>query len=162
MKTLKIISISVFIFFSNISLDKNEKKILNEFSIENKKNLNELLLQNQLGCRPQTKVKFYIETEIIKKQRGFNIVETKIFVLDKFSGKNNLLTRNNILMLNYEDTVIDFNIETENSILINGDRILTSDKNTPFSLTELMKFEEIAISYNASKNKLLKRINNKI
>jgi hypothetical protein len=149
---LAVIIISLFSFGSKKeikSLDLNLDKI----------NVVEMLSQQQFECRPSSDFMFYVETSLIKKIRGANNINAKVYILDKSSGKMNLLAQENIQVNKFEGAIaIESNNKNnfESIVLENGDKIIGGSEKAPYAFNELIKNEAIYNSYINATNKLLK------
>lgn len=147
---LLIVSLSSF-----VKLDKNTSK----FNLE-KMNVLKLLSKQNYECRPSSKFMFYVETKMVKKERGANTINAKIYVLDKVSGLSTVLASENILAHSYKGD-ISLQYKTVKNYcgkvtLNNGDKIIGSTEKASYCFNELVKFESIYTSYLRSKNNLLK------
>tara|TARA_R110002126_G_scaffold277373_1_gene423162 strand:+ start:140 stop:610 length:471 start_codon:yes stop_codon:yes gene_type:complete len=139
----------IILSFSKI---KNTAKInLSETNSE----ILEFLSIQQFECRPSSKFKFYVDTKILKKSRGFSTIQAKIYIVENKSGKSNLLATENIIAPIQKDIVLAYNevIQTDLKLLENGDKILNYKTN----FSELLGFSTIYDSYLTSRNKLLSR-----
>jgi hypothetical protein len=147
---LLLVTLSSFVKLDNKALKLNLEKM----------NVLEILYKENHGCRPSSKFMFYVETKMVKKARGANTINAKIYVLDRFNGFSNLLASENILVPSYEgDVFLEYEtLETScgNTTLDNGDKIIGTTKKVPYCFNDLVKFESIYSSYLKSKNKLLK------
>lgn len=141
--------------FVKISENSSEKKLNLE-----KVNILEILSKQKYECRPSSEFMFYVETNLVKKARGANTINTKIYVLDRVSGFSNLLASENILVPSYKgDVFLEYEtVETNcgKGTLDNGDRLIGTTEKAPYCFHELVKFEAIYSSYLKSKNNLLK------
>ncbi|APZ46717.1 hypothetical protein BW723_10660 [Polaribacter reichenbachii] len=152
--TVLIIAVIGFFTYSKAGNDNTPKSkvILEEVNVV------ELLSKQEQGCRPSSEVMFYVDTEIVKKHRGFSEINAKIYVLDRITGKTNLLTSENILLAYYQDSVLGNALNTCDSSLNelkNGDKLIGDNIVSTYSFSELMKYETIYDSYIRSTNKLL-------
>ncbi len=134
-------------------------------SEENKLNLEEInvitiLSKQKYECRPSSEFMFYVETTLVRKSRGANIISASIFVLNRRTGYFNLLANENILVPLYKDAIsLESNTglsDCEKVVLNNGDTTLGSSKNTPYCFSKLVEFEVIYSSYLKAKNKLFR------
>ncbi|PQJ76762.1 hypothetical protein [Polaribacter glomeratus] len=119
----------------------------------------EILIKQKNGCRPSSEFMFYVETELVKKARGANTINAKIYVLDRASGFSNLLVSENILVSSFKGEVF-LQYKTEKNYcgeatLHNGDKIIGTKEKSLYCFNELVKFESIYSSYLKSKNNLL-------
>lgn len=119
----------------------------------------DVLVKQKYECRPNAEFMFYVETEIVKKMRGANIINASIYVLNRTTSKSTLLASENIFCVNYKDAVFleqnVFKKDNESFVLGNGDRAIRSYKNTPYCFNQLIKFHTIFNSYTQSRNNLL-------
>lgn len=140
--------------FSFTSINKDTSKInFNNIDII------KVLSKEEFQCRPSSEFMFYVESSLLKKQRGFNIVKAEVFILNRSSGDKAVLASEEVIIPNSSETILQF----ENSISIpseylskNGDFSIKNNSNTPFSLRELIVYNSIYSSYINSTNKLLK------
>jgi hypothetical protein len=83
-----------------------------------------------LECRSSSDFLFYVETKLVKKSRGFNIINASIFILSRVSGKSNLLANENIMITFHKEIILKCDSEasySEKIVLTNGDKIIGSD-----------------------------------
>lgn len=100
----------------------------------------------------------YVEASLVKKSRGFKTINASVYILDRASGISSLLANEDIILPNYNDSILDYDIETANYekiILKNGDKILITDCSSQYSFKELLKYEVVYNSYVRSAKKLL-------
>ena len=160
MKPLKKFMALAVILIGIFSFSKKEntspKATLN---IENI-NIVEILSKQQFECRPSSDFIFYVETSLVKKIRGANQINAKVFILDKVSGSKSLLAQENLQINKFKDSIEinDYNSENAfmSSILENGDKIIGGSDKAPYSFNDLIKYESIYNGYINSTNKLLK------
>ena len=123
-------------------------------------NVIKILSSQKYECRPSSEFMFYVETDLVKKNRGANTINASIFVLDRATGYSSLLAKENILVPLYKDAIsleyMPLVSDCEKSVLNNGDKIIGSSKNTPYCFNELIEFEVIYRSYLKAKNKLFR------
>lgn len=141
---------------SFVKVDTNTSKLNLE-----KINILEVLSKQNNGCRPSSEFMFYVETKMVKKARGANTINAKIFVLDRFSGVSKLLASENILATSYKKGDVFLHYKTVNkycgkATLNNGDKIIGTTEKTVYCFNDLVKFEPIYSSYLRAKNDLLK------
>jgi hypothetical protein len=119
----------------------------------------EILGKQKNECRPSSKFMFYVETELVKKVRGANIINAKIYILNRADGASNLLASETILASSFKGAVFlqyeTLKNDCGNAMLENGDKIIGNIHNSSFCFKQLVKFESIYNSYLISKNKLL-------
>lgn len=160
MKPLKKFMALAVLLIGIFSFNKKENK-----SVETALNLDginvvEMLSKQHFECRPTSDFMFYVETSLVKKIRGANNINAKVFILDKITGKKNLLAQENIQVKKYEDSIEIEDFDSENAfkslILENGDKIIGSSEKAPFAFDELVKYESIYNGYINATNKLLK------
>jgi hypothetical protein len=121
-------------------------------------NVEQMLSQQELGCRPTSGLQFYVKSELVAKSRGLSTINAQIYVFDKNSGQSNLLAEENIMIPSYKDAVLNYDSSIENSeitVLKNGDKIIDGNTTALFTFSELVKYETIYNSYIKSTNKLL-------
>jgi hypothetical protein len=157
MKSLKIItvlSLLLITFFSFVKVEKEPLK-LNLDNID----IIEILSKQKYECRPSSNFMFYVETKIIKKLRGANNINAKVYFLDRLTGSKNLLADENLQVAKFKNAFVDNHTETklQTSILNNGDQIIGGAKKAPYSFNELVKFESIYSSYKKSRSKFTKK-----
>jgi hypothetical protein len=123
-------------------------------------NVIETLSKQQFECRPTSDFMFYVETDLVKKIRGANNVNARVYILDKVSGRKALLADENIQIKKFEGAIElkDHSAEGsfKNEIIQNGDVLIGSSEKAPFTFDELIQFESIYNSYLNSTNKLLR------
>jgi hypothetical protein len=125
-----------------------------------KGNAIEILSNQEFGCRPISNTYFYVETDLVKKSRGFTTINAKVYALDKVSGNTVLLAKQNLIVSNYKDAVLNYDnssVNFDKTTLDNGDKLLKSETNSLYEFSDLIKFEVINNCYTKSKNKLLKK-----
>lgn len=151
----KIISVCL-ILVGVFSFSKTEETFpkleLSEFNMIKK------VLNEKKECRPSSEFMFYVETELIKKYRGYNKVKANIYVLNRDSGLSSLLASKNVAIPNYKGSVLIFDHQTnktKNVELLNGDKIIGKHVTEQYNFNELMKNKIIYSSYVRSANKLL-------
>jgi hypothetical protein len=120
-------------------------------------NIFEMLSKQQFECRPSLEFMFYVETNLVKRMRGANEINAKVYFFDKLSGKKRLLA-NEIVQINaFKGAIV--NHTSENVFkpirLKNGDKIIGTATKAPYSFSELMQFESIYNSYINATNILL-------
>lgn len=104
---------------------------------------------------------FYVETSLVKKIRGANNINAKVFILDKSTGRKNLLAQENIQVKKFEGA-IELEDQSRNNLFIssyileNRDKIIGGSEKSLFAFNELVKYEFIYNGYINSTNKLLK------
>lgn len=155
-KKIITLSIALLAVFSFAKFKKN-KNLTSNVNLE-KVDVIALLSQLESGCRPPNKVMFYVDTEIIKKHRGFSEISARIYITDRISGASNELSSTHILLPYYKDAVIVNHEKITNGNLItiqNGDKIIVDGKKAAYSFNELISFKTIYNSYLRSSNKLL-------
>ena len=119
-------------------------------------NVIETISKQQLECRPSSDFMFYVEADLVKKVRGANTVNAKVFMLEKSTGRTSLLASENVQILKFDGAIsIENNSSLRSKVLRNGDKILTNSNKSNFNLNELVQFETIYNSYIKSTNKLL-------
>lgn len=123
-------------------------------------NIEQLLTKQQFECRPTSDFMFYVETDLVKKVRGANNINAKVFILDKVSGQKSLLAQENIQIKKYQDAIaLEGFSENENfktTILENGDKIIGGSEKSLYAFDELVKYEAIYNGYINATNKLLR------
>lgn len=159
MNFLKLIIVNSLLFLILFPLTKENRISLNPVSEIEEINIIEILTDQKYQCRPSSKFMFYVETNLVKKGRGFKTITANIFVFNRATGNSNLLASEHLLVPNYKDAIgLQFKSYKSNCnkiVLSNGDRVLGNSKNTPYCFNELINFEAINRSYTQSKNKLL-------
>ncbi|PQJ79946.1 hypothetical protein [Polaribacter porphyrae] len=158
MKPLKNFTALAVILIGIFSFSKVENKKTNTTLDLSKVNVTESLSKLQFDSRSSDYL-FYVDTDIIKKIRGASTINAKVYIVEKASGKKNLLASENLQVLNYSGAVSVYehdNIDNYKSIVLsNGDEFLKTNTKAPFSLSNLLKYESIYRSYISSTNDLL-------
>ena len=144
LSALLVLIVGIFAFTSKTNTTENSKLDLSNINI-----LEELSEQN-LSCRPTSDYVFFVETELQEKLRGANAIEAKIHILEKSTGKSNVISSESIIVPKFNGAVL---LDPAEKQLENGDKIIKSE--TSYSLKELMKYETIHNSYVKSTNELL-------
>lgn len=151
---LAVILIGIFSF--NKKENKTVETALNLESI----NVVELLSKQHFECRPTSDFMFYVETDLVKKVRGANNINAKVFILDKVTGQKSLLAQENIQVKKFEGSIELEDISKEklfkSSNLVNGDKIIGGSEKAPYAFEELVKYESIYNGYINATNKLLR------
>ena len=158
MKNIKKIAVLALLLIAIFSFSKVEKTTPKTSLNLEQINIIKILSSQDLECRPSSDFLFYVETNLVKKSRGYNTINASIFVLDRVSGKSNLLANKNIMVPFLKETVLQHDSEVCDSkkiVLTNGDKIIGSDAYTPYSFNELIKYDVINNSYNRATNDLL-------
>jgi hypothetical protein len=158
MKTIKKIT-ALFVLlvgiFSFTRIESNPAK--------NSVNLNQIdvieTLNNEyFECRPSSKIMFYVESTVLKKYRGYNVVKADVKLLDRISGKSRLLASKNVVIPFSKDAIleiVEINDTSNNIILKNGDTLLNAEKTNDYHFNDLVQYSSIYNSYINSTNKLL-------
>lgn len=157
MRPLKKIAFFAVILTGLFSFNKSEKTIP-PLNIDNLNAL-EILSNQSLECRPTSDYMFFVETELVKKSRGFTTVNASIYLMNRASGQYNLLASEHVavpfhkdmISLDYEPAIRD----CDSTILENGDRIIGNTNSGSYCFAELIKNEAVYISYVSAANKLL-------
>tara|TARA_R110002049_G_scaffold68910_2_gene178567 strand:+ start:361 stop:837 length:477 start_codon:yes stop_codon:yes gene_type:complete len=125
-------------------------------SLEKEKIVKMLSVQ-ELGCRPSSELNFHVETTLLKKYRGYAKIEAKVFVLNKLTNQKSMLASENIIVANYKDSFINYDIikNSATTELKNGHIIIHNEIDTEFKLANLLNSELIYNRYIISTNKLL-------
>lgn len=122
-------------------------------------NVVDMLSKQQFECRPSSDVMFYVETSIVKKVRGANNINAKVYLIDRASGNKSLLAVENLQVKKFQDAIAigehDAIDGFETSTIANGDKITGSLEKAPYNFEELIKYEAIYNAYVNSTNKLL-------
>lgn len=151
---LAVILIGIFSFSK-----KEDTSFKTALNLENI-NVVEVLSKQQFECRPSSNFIFYVETSLVKKIRGANQINAKVFILDKVSGSKSLLAQENVQINKFKDSIEikDHNSESAfmSSVLDNGDKVIGGSEKAPYNFNELIKYESIYNGYINSTNKLLK------
>lgn len=137
--------------FSNF---KNKKS---NVSIDNS-NVIESVLNSKTSCRPLSNMMLYVETSLVKTSRGYKTINASIYVLDRISGISTLLVNEDVIVANYKDSVLEYNVTStkyNKTVLKTGDVVLGKDFSNQYSFNEIMKYEVVYNSYINSTNKLL-------
>lgn len=118
----------------------------------------DVLNTHRFECRPSGDYLFYVDTDLVKKIRGAKKVNSKIYILERATGKKALLAQNEVQIANFDDSIqiTDGVTESEQTFaLTNGDVVYNNNTNAPYSFKDLMKYERIYGSYIAATNELL-------
>ncbi len=146
-----------FILICILSSNSKENKLL-ELNLA-EINIIEVLFDQQFGCGPSSEFLFYVETNLIKKIRGANIINAKVYVLEKVSGRKKLLATENIQVNKFKGAIAiqEHNIERtfKSYLLDNGDKVLGGSEKLTISFNKLIKYESIYNSYLNATDKLL-------
>lgn len=157
MRPLKKAAFSAVILIGLFSFSKTEKSIPS-LNIDNL-NVIEILSKQSLQWRPTSNHVFYVESELVKKSRGFNTINAKVFLMDRKTGQYNLLSSENIAVPLHKDMIsLDFETavrDCELTTLENGDKIVGNANSGDYCFSELIKNETVYQSYISSTNKLL-------
>jgi hypothetical protein len=162
MKSLKkVMAIAVLLigFFSFSTESFGTKDKINPESYLNLEEINifEMLSKQQFECRPSSEFMFYVETNLVKRMRGANEINAKVYFFDKLFGKKLLLANEIVQIKTFQGAIV--NHTSENVFkpirLKNGDTIIDTVTKTPYSFIELLQFESIYNSYISATNNLL-------
>jgi hypothetical protein len=157
MKPLKNIAFIAILLIGIFSFSKSEKPETT-LNIDNI-NVLEILSEQNLTCRPNSDFLFYVESSLVKKSRGFNTVNARVYIVDRSTGKHNLLASENVAVPFHKDMIaLDYETTTrecEVTTLENGDKIVGNANSSNYCFSELMKNEIVYNSYLNSTNKLL-------
>jgi hypothetical protein len=161
MKPLKKIAALAVILICVFSFIKKENKKTEIASKLKTINVENVLNKEHFECRPSSDYVFQIETNIVKKIRGANNINAKIFIIEKASGKKQLLAQEYIQVKKFEDAIDikDHSLEDHDlkiTELVNGDKIIGENNEGQYSFKELVKYEVIYNKYIHSTNKLLR------
>ena len=157
MKPLKNIAFIAVLLIGIFSFSKSEKPktTLNIDDI----NVLEILSKQDLTCRPNADFLFYVESSLVKKSRGFNTANARVYMVDRSTGQYNLLASENAAVPFHKDMIaLDYETTTrecEMTSLENGDKIVGNASSGNYCFSELMKNEIVYNSYINSTNKLL-------
>lgn len=151
---LAVILIGIFSFSKKE--DISSKTALNLENI----NVVDILSNQEFECRPSSEFIFFVETSLVKKIRGANQINAKVYILDKLTGSKSLLAQDNVQINKFEGSIEIKDYNTDNNliskVLENGDKIIGGSENSPYSFNDLLEYESIYNSYINSTNKLLK------
>lgn len=152
---LAVILICVFSFVKKENEKSKTKLKLRTINIEN------VLDKQHFECRPSSDYVFQVETSIVKKIRGANNINAKIFIIDKATGKKDLLAQENIQVQKFEDAIAITDHSLENldlkiTQLANGDKIIGGSEKGKYTFKELVNYDAIYNKYIHSTNKLLR------
>ena len=156
LKKITVLFVLLLTLFSFVKKEINSADIksnLEEINVIN------ILSKQKYECRPSSKYMFYVEANLVKKVRGANNINAKIFFLDKVSGIKNLLASENIQINKFKGAIAIQQNTSEKAfqtfVLKNGDIIIGDSENAPYSFKELISFESIYNSYVYATNNLL-------
>ncbi|PQJ75541.1 hypothetical protein [Polaribacter gangjinensis] len=157
MKPLKNIALIAVLLVGIFSFSKSENS-QSKLNIDNL-NVLEILSKQDVSCRPNSDFLFYVESSLVKKSRGFNTVNARVYMIDRSTGQYNLLASENVAIPFHKDMIaLDYDstkTELELVTLVNGDKIVGNDNSGNYSFSELMEYEMVYNSYINSTNKLL-------
>lgn len=122
-------------------------------------NVIDMLSKQQFECRPSSDVMFYVEANIIKKIRGANNINVKVYLVDRASENKSLLAVENVqinkfegaIAIGHHDAIDGFKVTK----LANGDKIIGCSEKAPHNFEDLIKNESIYSAYINATNKLL-------
>lgn len=156
MKILKIVIpafILLTVVFSFVKIENNIKELdLNSIDVK------ELLTKNEFECRPSSKYMFYVDTEILKKSRGYSIIKADVFLYERASGTSALIATNNIISPLSKDAIIGYKNELGSPFykkIKNGDKAFGYKSESLDYFNELMNYKSIYKSFEVSRDKLL-------
>jgi hypothetical protein len=158
MKFIKKIVFITLVLVTILSFTKVEKDV--EALSLNDIDAMSILSRQELGARPSSKFTFYVDTDLVKKARGYSLLKSSIYIYERTTGKYNLLATKQIISPIHKETFLDYEIAKYNSntkLLKNGDKILSDKEKSQYSFNELIDFRVIYNSYLVSKNKLIKK-----
>lgn len=120
--------------------------------------VNELLSMEASRCRPSSEFMFYVDTETLKKSRGYSTIKADIFIYERATGKFNLLSNNSIIVPNHKEAILDYEIRMHHfdKTLENGDKVLDNKTVSTYNFNELIEHKTIYHSYLISRSKLSK------
>ena len=159
MKTLKKILILCLLggIFSFTKIDTNTSK--NEINLD-QIDVIKALNKEYFECRPSSKIMFYVESEVEKKSRGYNVVKANIKVLDRQTGNTKILASQSIIIANNKDAILEIPELADaksTSVLRNGDILLQNGYFNKYQFNELVKYSSVYNSYVKSTNTLLNK-----
>jgi hypothetical protein len=102
---------------------------------------------------------FFVETEKLKKYRGYSIIKSNIFLFERATGKSTLLISQKMLLPKHKDIVLGFKENIDSFYLRkleNGDSVFLNDVSINSKFNNLMSYKSVYNSYILSKNKLIK------
>ena len=158
MKTIKKITALFVLLVGIFSFTKIESNPAKSSVNLNKIDVIETLNNEYFECRPSSKIMFYVESTILKKARGYNVVKADVKLLDRISGKSRLLASQNVVIPFSKDAILEIaeiNDIHNNIILKNGDTLLSAEKTNDYHFNDLVQYSSIYNSYINSTNKLL-------
>lgn len=156
MKTIKNITLILILIigiFSFKNPESNSKIVsLNEIAVK------EILSKESAGNRPSTEFMFYVETEVVQKNRGYSIIDASIYIFERSSGKFKILANNNVVVPYHKEAVLEYEVRIVDydKTLENGDKIIINEGNSTYNFSDLMENHNIYRSYVDARNKLLK------
>ena len=119
-----------------------------------------LLSKQQLECRPSSKFMYYVDTEILKKSRGYSLIKANVYIYERATGKYSLLATENIFSPFQKDAILNYEIAESNcntKQLENGDKVIGNKENSKYCFNELIAYKTVYNSYITSRNKLLEK-----
>ncbi len=153
LKMIPLVKISAFAvpFFVGLLFFNEPAPIHNEtFNLKTVPVLS-ILYQHQFECRSESDFRFYIEADLVKKIRGAHLVNVKIYIFDKSIAQKALLAEENIQINRFQgaieikDHAVNTNLKKQ--LLKNGDTIIGTIAQPPFSFNELIKYETVYQKY---------------
>jgi len=161
MKPLKKFSALAVVLIVILSFSKKEINDVQPTLNLETVNVDKLLIKQKFECRPLADFIFYVETDLVKKIRGASNINAKVYIMDRATGRKNLLAQDNVQIKNFKDAIFleddsAINNNLTNLLLENGDKIIGNSDKFPYAFNELIKYEAIYSSYINATNKLLK------
>ncbi len=157
---IKNIAIAVIVICASSFNKKATKSLELDLNLKNI-NIDEVLAMHQFECRPSSDFIFDVETTLIKKIRGANNINAKIFIVDRTTGRKNLLAQENIQVKNFSDAIVIKDYSNDKlyekvTKLVNGDKIVGNQQHDNlYRFQELVQYDFIYNKYIRSTNKLL-------
>lgn len=148
-KAIALVVLSLCIFAFTSKENTNNQTQLDVTNI----NVLEILSKQSYECRPSLDYQFYVETDVNEQLRGATSVSTKVYIMEKKSGKTGLLTNETVIVPKFQGSLL-LEENSSNSKLKNGDQIVNKST-SKYSLKNLSEFETIYNSYIKSTNNLL-------
>lgn len=158
MKTIKKITALFVLLIGIFSFTRIESNPTKNSVNLNQIDVIETLNNEYFECRPSSKIMFYVESTVLKKSRGYNVVKADIRLLDRISGKSRLLASQNVVIPFSKDAIleiVELNDSQNNIILKNGDTLLNTKNTNDYHFNDLVQYTSIYNSYINSTDKVL-------
>ncbi|WP_405563971.1 hypothetical protein [Polaribacter sp. Asnod6-C07] len=160
MKPLKKVAALAVVLIGILSFNTIENSPVKPALDLNELDIAKILEKQQSECRPDCDFMFNVETQLIKKIRGGNNINAKVYITEKSTGRTSLLSQENIQIKKYKDAIAIEGLVSgdnfKNTILENGDKVISNSGDQQYAFDELIKNEAIYNSYINATNELLR------